>query len=253
MKGKFFDINRIPGQGILVFPLSMSRLSTAQNPQLIYSFLQKFESKVTEKTVDVVFVYTNGLYSNSHNESYEVRKKLIAQMITHKRELLTIIKKDNQFSVSAIHFICWDDLILQTNNYLELFATLLKIYNTDNFFKSLVRSESRGKEITTAQIDFILEETILTYLIRQKLVTLPFTLSNQNGWRLICYAGHCLTTDVYLYQKNLLPTNYKIIHQDFFSEKTASAMYNITEGYLELYDDVDLNFYSTLFLNEVSL
>lgn len=100
----FFDINRVPGNGTLIFPLSMSRLFLGQDPKMLYDFLCFFDKKIVEKTVDIVFVYTNGLYFNNVTDSSELRQKTNAQMITHKRELSNLIKKGCLFSPSAVHF-----------------------------------------------------------------------------------------------------------------------------------------------------
>lgn len=88
--------------------------------------------------------------------------------------------------------------------------------------------------------DFIIEETIITYLIRNKWVSLPHTLSKTDGWRLLFYPGSCLTPDVYLHQNKLLPPNQNIQWGHWFDKLTSSAMYNMEKRVLIDYTKVTL-------------
>lgn len=195
----FFDLNRVPGNGLLIFPLSMGRLHAGQDPKTLYDFIKFFETKITEKTVDVIFLYTNGLYFNSPEESSATRKKTNSQMLTHKQEFLKIIKKKNEFSESAFYFLPWDYVLLQAEKFLDLYALLQQLKTTDMVFKRIVEMEIKDDIFLPENYDFIIEETIVTYLIRQKFVRLPHTLSRSDGWRLIVYAGNCLLPDVYIH------------------------------------------------------
>ena len=63
-KKELHDLNQLPADGYVVFPLSMSRLSNAQNAEECYKWLEFFEKKITVLGLDAVFLYTNGLYYN---------------------------------------------------------------------------------------------------------------------------------------------------------------------------------------------
>lgn len=239
LEDQFFDINRIPGNGFLVFPLSMSRLFSGQDPKSLYDFLCFFEKKLEEMTVDIVFIYTNGLYFNNSSNSLILRKKTNAQMLTHKLELSKLIKTGKKFSPKSIHFIPWDYLILQAENYLGLHSVISKLVESDPFFKTLINLETKiGLEDILGNQSFIIEETIVTYLIRNKLVNLPNTLSDTNGWRLIIYPGRCLIPDVYLYQTNLLPQKKANQSDGWFAHLAAAAMYNMKRKILVDYNKI---------------
>lgn len=238
---KFFDINRVPGNGILIFPLSMSRLHKGQDPKALYDFLCFFDQKLVEKSVDVIFLYTNGLYFNNVGVSPEYRKKTTAQMLTHKQELNRLIKKHNRFSPKAIHFLPWDYIILQCDTYLELQAEFLKLMDADSVFKQLIDCEIKTTTETMLEARaFIIEESIVTYLIRNKKIVLPMTLSDANAWRLLLYSGRCLMPDVYLYQKKLLPQ--QVSSQDqWFHQTTSYSMYNMEKRILVDYNKIDFS------------
>ena len=78
-----FDINKIQGDGYLILPLSMSRLATGQSPEFCYSLLEEFVKKLETFSSDVVLLYTNGLYFNSEEVSFENRKKTTQQALNH--------------------------------------------------------------------------------------------------------------------------------------------------------------------------
>ena len=66
-----FDINKIQGDGYLVIPLSMARLSTGQSPEETYKVFHYFSKKLAIYTNDVILLYTSGLYFNDKNITYE--------------------------------------------------------------------------------------------------------------------------------------------------------------------------------------
>lgn len=237
-KSEFFDLSRVPGNGFLIFPLSMSRLHGAQSPNAIYEFLEFFEKKIEEKTVDVIFIYTNGLYFNTLNSASDIRKKTNAQMVTHKQELLNIIKKAKRFTPRACHFVAWDYFILQAEKFSDLYSTLQSLKINDPIFKSIIDIEIEDRPKTTESYDFIIEETVITYLIRQKLVPLPYTLSHPEGWRLIIYAGDCLLSDAYVHNHKILPVNKNIINLERYPSHFTSAMYSMSKKKLIEYNKV---------------
>lgn len=164
MEDNCFDINRVPGNGMLVFPLSMSRLHLGQDPTTLYDFLCFFDEKISEKSVDIIFLYTNGLYFNNIEASSSYRKKTTAQMITHKQELDRVIRKHNKFSPKAVHYLPWDYVILQSEKYLDLQSQMVKLMESDRIFNQLLHLEIKTNlEPSPEAYAFILEETIVTY------------------------------------------------------------------------------------------
>lgn len=242
MDDNCFDINRVPGNGVLIFPLSMSRLHLGQDPKALYDFLCFFDEKVTEKNIDVVFLYTNGLYFNNVEASPSYRKKTTAQMLTHKQKLDRIIRKHNKFSPRAIHYLPWDYLILQSEQYLDLHSKVVKLMESDRIFNQLLQLEMKSfLEPSSEAYAFIIEETIVTYLLRNKLVPLPTTLSDMNGWRLLVYPGRCLTPDVYLYKQKILHQNKLINNDNWFHRMTSSSMYNMDKRVLVDYNKFNID------------
>ena len=94
-ENKFFDINKLPIDGYLIFPLSMSRLATVQSAEKCYEALEFFEKKITKISLDVIFLYTNGLYFNNNEPALEVRKRTTDQMLSHKNAIMNLILKKN--------------------------------------------------------------------------------------------------------------------------------------------------------------
>lgn len=236
-----FDINRVPGNGLLIFPLSMSRLHLGQDPKALYNFLCFFDEKFTEKSIDVVFLYTNGLYFNNEASS-SYRKKTNAQMFTHKQELMQLIKKNNKFPPKAIHYIPWDFIILQSETYLDLQAQMMKLIDSDSTFRHLIHLELKSNlEASEDACAFIVEETIVTYLIRNKLVSFPNTLSDPNAWRLLIYPGRCLLPDVYIHQKNLFQQKKLSNSDHWFSRLSSSSMYNMDKNILIDYNKINID------------
>ena len=100
---KNHDINKLPTDGYLVLPLSMSRLANGkgQSPEECYEIIQYFENKVSQVGIDFLFIYTNGLYYNNDEPALSIRKKTNQAMIDHRNALLKLMVK-KEFGVDVV-------------------------------------------------------------------------------------------------------------------------------------------------------
>lgn len=239
MKKDNFDISKLSGSGYVIFPLSMSRLSTGQSPEIIYDFLKFLEPKIESISNDVVLLYTDGLYLNSDDKALDLRKKMINQMLNHKMGLLKLIYKEKKYVPKAFHFLPWDYSILSTENFHNAKTALIKASKNDERFKECLMNDLKiqGRESSDANNSFLIEETVITHLLTQKEIPLPHTLAPENGWRLICYPGEPISSWVYVYKNNLLP-------KKSFSDKQdnlfAHSLYNMDKRILIDFDVMDI-------------
>ncbi len=67
LTNRFFNINELPAEpGILVFPISMSKIANAQSATRCYEFMLNFSpDKISESNVGLNIVYSDLLYLNS--------------------------------------------------------------------------------------------------------------------------------------------------------------------------------------------
>lgn len=230
---KHFDINQVRPNGCLIFPLSMSKLHGELSPSNIYNFLSFFHTKISKISIDVIFLYTNGLYFNTDENSLKVRQKTNSQMVQHKLELQNIIFKKKEFVPQAFYYLPWDYAILNSNKYKESLDELRLQRSQDDKFGTMLYADLGNREKTEANINFLLEELVVTYLIRQNLIDFPNTLSDTNAWKLICYPGQYLISDVYIYQNKVLPT--------FIQDTFSSSFYHMQEKILYRFNEIDLN------------
>lgn len=207
MKKENFDISSVPKDGYLIFPLSMSRLSNVQSGKELYEFLKFFEKKISKISLDVIFLYTNDLYLNSDDRAIEVRKTSLNKMTNHKAEFLNILLKEKKYVPQAFHFLPWDYVILNSENFLKFKDTMLRKLESDTTFKKnlLQDLEEINRDKTEANIGFLIEEIIVTHLLLQQDIILPHTLTSADGWRLVCYPGKPINSLRYTNKHNLLP------------------------------------------------
>ena len=200
------DINRIKDDGYLVVPLSMAKLASGfgQDPTQCYEMLSFFTGKLETFSNDVIFLYTTGLYLNTADIAYEKRVKLNQQAQQHARELRKLIEVKKDFIPSSIHYLPIDYVILNSD-FANYFSLIKKRLLLDAGLREAIAHDSHGRDVTEGQENFILEESIVAHIIRQKLCPLPRTLVKTDAWRLISYPGAALETDKYLHTQNLLP------------------------------------------------
>lgn len=226
---EFHDLNRVPPNGSLILPLSLPKLHGHQSPTAIYDFLKWFgETKIHQFGIDVVFLYTNGLYFNSTEDALSLRISTTNQMTRHREELAKMIEERREFMPQTFHYLPWDHVVLRSDRFAEFLHRLEAAYTRDPAFQAAITTDLGDRGTTAANVRFVLEELAVTHIIRQKAVPLPTTVSTPHGWRLICYAGPHLKSDLYVYQHQLLPTNAEIPASDPF----ARALYNYVDRHL---------------------
>lgn len=213
MKEKFRDLKKLPTDGYLIFPLSMSRLQNSQNPKECLKQIEAMDEKVTIPGIDIIFLYTNGLYFNSEEESFSLRKKTNAQMLAHRNELKKLImtrEKIPKYIPSAFHFLPFDYIILNSDEFQRYFETLKRKFNENKIFREKVYDALGNRQKSESNVNFILEETAISHLIRQKQIEFPKTLVKEDKFRLIIYPGKYLEIDYYVWKNKILPMKRNI-------------------------------------------
>ena len=214
MKGKFYDINKLPKDyGLLVFPISLVRSEngTGQDPVQCIEYLKHFSpNKVSDPKIGVNFVYTDFLYMNSKEEAIYLKNKFTKQNLKHKNYFQKLIGKERQnFQIQhAFSYQVWNQLYLDyEGDFASDFGILKKLYYSDEFFQKCVIDDIShfDKEVSEEQINFFLEEHLLMYLISKKKVLLRNEyIQGRQEWVLWCYPGKPLKGQVYVYQNNPL-------------------------------------------------
>jgi hypothetical protein len=225
---EFHDINRVPADGSLVLPLSLAKLHGQQSPTAIYDFLKSFADKIPHLGVDVIVLYTNGLYFNSSEVALDLRVSTTNQMMRHREELSAMIVQRREFQPPTFHYLPWDYVILRSDRFCEFMNKLEVAYARDAGFQAAIAADLGERGTTDANVRFLIEELVVTHLIRQKYVVLPTTMSTPGGWRLIAYAGPHMQSDVYVFQQQLLPHNAEISPSD----QMARSIYNYEARHL---------------------
>ena len=173
---QFFDINKLPPEeGILVFPISMSRISNAQSAKDCWEYMKIFSpEKIIRPLVGVNFIYSDLLYFNSSEEAAKLKNKFIQLMLAHKHEFLKILNKNPFYIAKAFMFTSWSQMILDCKEYTTYLGLLKKFYKKDKQFQAYVEEDAKfmGKKLDENQVNFILEETLFVYLIAKGKVAL---------------------------------------------------------------------------------
>lgn len=209
-ENKFHDINKLPEDGYLILPISMARIQHGQSPEVCYEILEYFLKKLSRFGLDVVILYTDGLYFNAEQLAVDIRQSLNEKVAAHKNRLEKLIVKSRRFIPQAIHYLPWDYTLLNSENFKGNFNILKEHYNSNPEMQSAVQEDLGERPANKANIDFVLEEVVITHFIRQKFVSLPRTLVKEDNFRLIVYPGSYIKCDYYQFKRSLLPLNHKL-------------------------------------------
>lgn len=241
-KNEFFDINKLPGdEGVLLFPLSMSKLPSAHSPARIAKDLEFFsEHKVTLPKIGACFLYGDFLYLNSNDKAYALKDKYTEMVWNHSNGLKKIIhKKRKIFQIQhAFSYMTWSQLYLLSTDFMPHLHKLKAIYKKDKLLQKYIKEDAKAfdKKVDENQINFFLEENLLLYLILKGQIKLPNEyIQGREKWVLFCYPGNAIKSFIYLFQKNFfkLPKVQKY-----------EGQYNLeTKKFID-FDNVDLETYS---------
>lgn len=234
-----FDISRVPKNGFLIFPLSMSRLANAQRASGLYDFLKFFEQKIEYISIDVIFLYTNDLYLSVEERAIEVRKKVLDQMLNHKSEFMSILLKEKKYTPQAFHFLPWDYAVLNAEDFSELRARLVKAQHENPELAAFLQKDlaSTQRDTTEANLNFLIEEVVISHLLIQKRIPLPHALTTPEGWRLLCYPGEPLQAWVWAVKNGILPLRSDLPKEQL---KFSRAFYNTEKKTLIDFETVEL-------------
>lgn len=228
---------------MLLFALSMSNLDTKQNPQKCLEAVKYFSpEKISKPLVGLNFIYSDFLYLYSDKSAPELKDSFMHQVINHKNAVQKLLEKHHMdFQIQhAFNYMVWNQLYVGTRDFQELLNKIKKIYQEDKLFQKYVKEDCEifNKDMEKNQINFFLEESLMTYLLQKNYVKLPNDFIENNQKRiLICYTGRPVKTMVYLAQLN----PFKL---DRPENKYQNCFYNLEAKELINYDKVDLESYS---------
>jgi len=241
-KNEFFDINKLPAEeGILLFPFSMSKLSNGHSPTQVIKDLQFFsEKKIAFPKVGANFIYADFLYLFSNEKASTLKKKYTEMIWSHSNALKNLIHKNRKlFQIQhAFSFMTWSQLYLLSQDFQRRFDSLKKIYKEDKLFQKYIKEDAQvfGQKVNENQINFFLEENLLTYLILKGQIKLPNEyIQGREKWILFCYPGNLVKSFVYMLQKNFF---------DLPQVQKYEGYYNLEKKKFMDYHNVDLETYS---------
>lgn len=96
-KNTFFDINKLPPQkGLLLFGLSMNKLSNRQDAKQCMDDIKHFSpSKISKPLVGLNFIYNDFLYLYSDKPAPELKHSFMNQVIGHRNSMQKLIEKNH--------------------------------------------------------------------------------------------------------------------------------------------------------------
>ncbi|MDP3916987.1 MAG: hypothetical protein Q8Q42_01730 [Nanoarchaeota archaeon] len=241
-KNEFFDINKFPAkEGMLIFGISMSKISSLQNAKKCFSYIEELTKKVKYPYVGLTFLYSDNLYFYQKGDAVKLNKKFQQLMISHKNEFQKILNKNLWYIRDSFGFITWNQALIEIKNFMNYFSELKDIYNKDKTFQKYLEEDIKEskKKIDEENVLFILEEILIFYLASKgKLKFQNKYLNGKEKWVLWCYPGKPLKSEIYLYQKNFFElenkeNNYENCYYDL-SEKRLYNYYNVDLETLKL-------------------
>src|SRR4051812_27604296 len=138
-KNTFFDINKLPPEkGLLLFGLSMNKLSNRQDPEHCMEDIRHLgTAKISKPLVGLNFIYTDFLYFYNDRPAPELKHSFMNQVIDHRNGMQKLIEKNHmEFQIQhAFNYMVWNQLYVGTKDFNHLFEKLKKIYATDEKFQ----------------------------------------------------------------------------------------------------------------------
>lgn len=238
---KFFDINKLPPvEGLLVFPISMSRISNAQSAENCWEYMKIFSpNKVIKPLVGLNIIYGDFLYFNSDEKASELKNKFSHLTTAHKSKMKKILSKNPYYIEPAFSFTTWNQAVLDFEGMFNgHFGELKKLYRSDETFQSYIEQDliNTGRStLDENQLSFFLEEILLFYLVTKGEVNLRNDyVRGHEKWVLWCYPGKPLKSQIYISQLN--PFNLENEENEY-----EDCHYDLEEQKLYEFSAIDLS------------
>jgi hypothetical protein len=238
-RSKLFDINKFPKQeGLLVFGISMSRIGNAQSAKKCFEYMEGFIPKILYPVVGLVFLYADSLYLYSDEKAVVLKNKYQNLIHSHKNEFIKILKKHPSRIPKSISYLAWNQLILESKEFFDYLGNVKKWYKEDKKLQDYVKKDIGKIKPLQNEVDFILEEILIFYLISKGKIRLYNDyVQDKQKWILGCYPGKPLMSEIYLFQKNPFNLSNK---QNIYE----NSFYDLEERKLYDYEKIDLDSFS---------
>jgi hypothetical protein len=223
---------QLPNDGYIILPISMSRSNNSQSADIYYDTLQQFQQLCDDPTtIDIIILYTTSLYYNNQNEvAWDVKKRLVSQMLSHKSALEHRIRRDDLRL--AVHYMTWEEIVLHAPDYQHFYQKLRRAVETDVALYDVAAYSIGNRNVDDASISFLVEEAVLTHILRQKRVLLPKSNVREDTFRLVAYPGPYIAIDFYQWKHKILPQKSNTLF--------GCSQYNVTKQELYIFDDMPL-------------
>jgi len=248
-KNQFFDINKFHANGgLLIFPLSMNKLSKkGQNAKTYIEYARHFYPKANKisssSKFGINFVYGDFLYFYSKEKSCVLKKKFMESVINHKNSFMKELRGEPHMIQEAFGFWTWNQLYLDCDNFIYFFKKLQNIYKKDKIFQKYLKEDfkqlPKGRyKLDENQINFFLEEHLMLYFISKGKVRMRNDfIRDLQKWILICYPGKPLKSHIYLHKKNFFELRDKEnAYQDCWYDLEDKKLYRFDQINLESYN-----------------
>ena len=229
LEEKLFDINKVPKQaGLLMFGISLSRISNSQSAEKCFEYMKDFIPKIVIPEVGLNIVYSDSLYMNSSEKAKDLKKKFEPLIHAHKYGFIKLLEKNPIYIRKSFNFVTWTDMILESKEFFNYLSDLKKIFEKDETFQTLVKKDIGSDNPNEEEIEFILEEILMFYLTAKGKVRLQNEfVQEKHKWVLWCYPGKPLYSEVYLFNKNFFKLdNPENIYQNQFYDLESKKLYD---------------------------
>ncbi|MEX0650316.1 MAG: hypothetical protein WD200_04895 [Candidatus Andersenbacteria bacterium] len=228
------DINQFPhDEGLVVFGISMSKISNTQRAENYFSYLEEFLRKIVKTDgIGAIILYSDYLYMHTANDTPQaLRAKYVESMLQHKNSFLNVLKKRRDLIPKAYTFLTWGQLLLNSREFTTYFSEIKKMYRDDQELQEYVKIDSGDKEVNENQANFILEESLVLYLIAKGKFSFPNDyIQHREKWILNCYPGKPLMTEGYLYQKNIFEfKNPDNIYENSYYDLESKLLFDLSK------------------------
>lgn len=246
----FFDINKFPAaEGMLVFPISMSRISNeSQNAKRYWEYLghinpSKINKNSPNSKVGAIFIYGDYLYLYSDEKSNILKRRYMDLVASHKNSFGNLLKGDPYLIHDSISYKVWNQFYLDCDKFVSYLDSLKRTYEGDRKFQEYIRHDlerlnSPERSLDENQLYFFLEEHLMLYLIAKGQMRLENNfVDGREKWILVAYPGKPLKAHVYIHQQNFFNLeNPQNVYQNSWYDLEGKKLYDFDRIDLETFD-----------------
>lgn len=206
MEAQKLNIPELPAQGLILLPILFGQVHRSQSPEGIMRQLEHLATRIVHvinPSIDVVFLYTDGLFPRDQDLGVGSRKCLQNTLCSHRNALQKRIENRPGWKPPSFHYLSWNQSVLMAEGYQRRLSLLYKLAQRQGEFQTHLISDAHRMGLPLNNMEALLEILAIQSLSRELKIQWPKGIVDTLAWSLVSSPFGALQSELWLIQNEV--------------------------------------------------